>query len=164
MRTLVRTLLLLSLSIWIGGLIFFAFIEAPVAFLSLADTHQAGIIVGTSLRILHWMGLGCGIALLLLFTMAGHLGIYAQQRMKLPLIAVLFMLALTAFSQFSIIPHMEQYRIQSGGAINRSPQDDPSRIAFNRLHKVSEKVEGGVLLCGVALLFLLAHAEKRQEL
>jgi uncharacterized membrane protein len=163
MRTLVRTLLLLSLCIWIGGLIFFAFVEAPVAFLSLADTHQAGIIVGTSLRILHWIGLGCGISLLLLITTARRLGIYSQQRIRLPLIALLLMLALTAFSQFGIIPRMEQYRIQAGGAINRSAPNDPARIAFNQLHKVSEKVEVGVLVCGVTLLFLIAREEERQE-
>lgn len=160
MKTLVRALSMLCLAAWIGSLIFFAFVEAPVAFLSLSDTHQAGTIVGTSLRILHWMGLACGAALLLLFTVGGRLGIYTQRKMKLPMLALLLMLALTAISQFGIIPSMERYRIQAGGAINRTGQNDPARIAFNRLHKVSEKVEGSVLLCGIALLFLLARAEK----
>ncbi len=163
MKTLIRTLLLLCLAIWIGGLIFFAFIEAPVAFMSLPDTHMAGIIVGASLRILHWMGLGSGFAVLFLFTAAGRLGIYVQQKMRLPVIVLLLMLALTAISQFGIIPRMEQYRIQAGGAINRADQNDPARVAFNQLHKVSEKVEGGVLLCGVALLFLLARAEQLER-
>jgi uncharacterized membrane protein len=89
MKTLVRTLSMLCLAVWIGGLIFFAFVEAPVTFMSLPDTHQEGTIVGDALRILHLIGLLCCIALLLLLTTAGRFGIYSQQRMKHPFIALL---------------------------------------------------------------------------
>jgi uncharacterized membrane protein len=163
MKTLVRALVALCLAIWLGGLIFFAFVQAPLTFISLSDAHQAGTIVGASLRILHWMGLGSGIALLLLLTSGGRIGLYAQQKIKLPLIALILMLSLTALSQFGIIPRMEQYRLQAGGEVNRANQNDPARIAFNRLHKISEKVEGGVLFCGLAFLLLIARAESRQD-
>ena len=36
---------------------FFAFVVAPVAFHSLASAHEAGIVVGGTLRVLHWIGL-----------------------------------------------------------------------------------------------------------
>ena len=37
-----RFLMLLSLVVWIGGLIFFAFVLAPTAFQVLPSTHIAG--------------------------------------------------------------------------------------------------------------------------
>jgi hypothetical protein len=55
---------------------------------------------------------------------------------------------------------MEGYRIAAGGAIDAVPPDNPNRVAFNQLHGVSEKVEEGVLLGGIALVVLLAVGPK----
>ena len=46
---------------WVGGLIFFAFVVAPIAFHRLASAHQAGLVVGGTLEILHWIGLIGGV-------------------------------------------------------------------------------------------------------
>jgi hypothetical protein len=57
MKTLLRTLLFLSLIVWIGAEIFFP-IVAAITFGSLpGSTHTAGTIVGQLLRILHGMGI-----------------------------------------------------------------------------------------------------------
>ena len=37
--------------------------------------------------------------------------------------------------------------------------DDPSRTAFERLHKTSEHVEEAILLCGLVLVGVLAMPE-----
>jgi hypothetical protein len=66
------------------------------------------------------------------------------------------MLGLTAFSQFWIIPKMENYRLAAGGAIDAVAPDDPNRVGFNHLHIVSERVEEGVLVAGIVLVVLLA--------
>jgi len=50
-----RYLMLLSLVVWIGGLIFFAFVLAPTAFQVLPNTHLAGNMVGRALSKLHWI-------------------------------------------------------------------------------------------------------------
>ncbi len=56
-----RYLNLLSLVVWIGGIIFFAFVLAPTVF-AVLPTHQlAGNVVSRSLSVLHWMGLACGL-------------------------------------------------------------------------------------------------------
>jgi hypothetical protein len=52
---------------------------------------------------------------------------------------------------------MEQDRIQAGGAIETAPPANPARIHFEQLHKRSERVEGGVLLCGLVVVFLMAR-------
>ena len=51
----VRFLMLLSLVVWIGGLIFFAFVLAPTVFAVLPTRQLAGNVVNRSLGILHWM-------------------------------------------------------------------------------------------------------------
>src|SRR5208282_4170485 len=59
----VRYLMLLSLVIWIGGLIFFAFVMAPALFNpAILPTRQlAGNVVSRTLGVLHWMGICCGV-------------------------------------------------------------------------------------------------------
>ena len=61
--TFLRFLMLLSLVVWIGGLIFFAFVVAPTVFHpGILPTRQlAGNVVNRSLGILHGIGLVCGI-------------------------------------------------------------------------------------------------------
>src|ERR1035438_9435008 len=57
----VRYLMLLSLVIWIGGLIFFAFVLAPTVFAVLPTRQLAGNVVSRSLGIMHWMAIACGV-------------------------------------------------------------------------------------------------------
>src|SRR5450759_5971334 len=62
-----RFLMLLSLVVWLGGLIFFAFVLAPTAFSPglLPTRHMAGSIVGRSLDGLHYMAIVSGIVFLI---------------------------------------------------------------------------------------------------
>jgi len=57
--------MLLALIVWIGGIIFFAFVEAPTLFTVLPTTKLAGDVVSASLTKLHWMGLGSGVIFLI---------------------------------------------------------------------------------------------------
>jgi len=161
MKTLVRTLISLAIVVWLGGLLFFP-IVAAVSFSHLADTHAAGAVVGACLRILHQQGLVAGTLLALLFIVASLLDIYPRQTLRGPMLMVVVMLLLTAFSQFSIIPRMETYRIAAGGAIDAVLPSDPNRIGFNKLHNLSTYVEEGVMLAGLALVVLLARAEGKE--
>ena len=62
-----RFLMLLALVVWLGSLIFFAFVVAPTAYSPglLPTRHLAGEIVGRSLGALHWMGIVSGITFLI---------------------------------------------------------------------------------------------------
>lgn len=157
MKTLVRALILLCLILWLGGVFFFP-VVAAVSFSTLPDTHAAGTIVGLCLRILHYEGLGAGALLVLLLVLAHTFRIYARGAAA-ALVLVVIMLALTAFSQFSIIPRMEAFRQHAGGAINTADTASPDTAGFNRLHNLSTKVEEGVLVAGLLLVAVLAHAE-----
>jgi Domain of unknown function (DUF4149) len=59
-----RFLMLLSLIVWIGGLLFFAFVVAPAAFAVLPTRHLAGNLVGRTLEVLHWAGIFSGLIFL----------------------------------------------------------------------------------------------------
>src|ERR1700684_4279914 len=64
LMSFLRYLMLLSLIVWLGGLIFFAFVLAATAFSILPSRHMAGTLVGRSLGILHWMGIFSGLIFL----------------------------------------------------------------------------------------------------
>jgi hypothetical protein len=161
MKTLLRTLISVAVVVWLGGLLFFP-IVAWAAFSHLPDTHAAGSVVGACLRVLHQEGLFAGTLLVVLLAAASLSGMYPRQVLRGPLLMVAAMLLLTAYSQFSIIPRMEAYRVAAGGAIDSAPADDPNRQGFNRLHNQSTHVEEGVMAAGLLLVILLARAEGQE--
>ena len=159
MKIVLRTLLYLSLIVWLGAEIFFP-VVAAITFMTLQpDTHTAGTIVGHLLGILHHMGLVCGVVALALLALAPAWGIYKSKTVLAPMILLVLMIGCTCYSQFSIIPEMERDRIAAGGDVNAADPTDASRIDFNRLHVLSERVEEAVLLLGLAVVVLVARAE-----
>jgi uncharacterized protein DUF4149 len=159
MKTVIRTLLLLSLIVWLGAEIFFP-VVAQVTFTQLApNTHDAGAIVGSLLRILHGMGLVCGVVLVALLALAPAWGIFKPRLALAALGVVLGMVGLTAYSQYGIIPAMERDRLAAGGVIDNAALDDPARVHFEALHKRSERVEGIVILLGIVVVVLVGGGE-----
>jgi uncharacterized membrane protein len=152
--------MLLSLVVWIGSLIFFAFVLAPTAFSIpdvLPNTHLAGNVVGRALGKLHWIALFSGIVFLissLLYSrlVEGTPHIFAARNILLCL-----MLALTLISQFGIIPRMDTLRTALG-EVSTAPIDSPDRIQFDALHVWSTRVEGSVLLLGLVVVYLTARS------
>jgi uncharacterized protein DUF4149 len=150
-----RFLMLLSLIVWIGGLLFFAFAVAPSAFAVLPTRHLAGNLVGRTLGLLHCMGIFSGLIFLassLLYSRVtrGTPHVFATRN-----ILIVLMLALTLVSQFGIIPRMDTLRA-SIGEIDSVPPDNPVRMQFDALHVWSTRVEGGALLLGLVVVYLTA--------
>ncbi|GGH14256.1 DUF4149 domain-containing protein [Silvibacterium dinghuense] len=158
MKTIIRTLILLLIVMWLGGVMFFP-IVAATAFGTLSDTHAAGTVVAHCLRILHEEGLFAGAAIVVLL-IAGQVTRALPRPGAASVVVTLIMLALTAFSQFWTIPQMEKDRIAVGGAIDDVPATNPYHADFNRRHALSEKTEEGVLLAGIVLVVLLCREPK----
>jgi uncharacterized membrane protein len=155
MTSLLRVVRLLALVVWVGGLVFFAFVVAPVAFSVLPSTHVAGTVVAGTLGVLNWMALVCGLLVLV-----GCAGLWARVQGSRRLLAAelwiaLAMLLASAVVQWRIVPQMERDRIAAGGDVDAAPKSDPARLDFERLHPVSEKLEGAVLLLGLAVVVLV---------
>ncbi len=163
MKIVLRTLLYLAFIVWLGAEIFFP-VVAAITFMTLnPDTHTAGTIVGHLLGILHNMGLVSGVVALALLALAPAWGIYKPRTVQAPMILLLAMIACTCYSQFVIIRSMERDRIAAGGDINAAELSNPSRIHFNQLHVLSERVEEAILLMGLATVILMARAETLRQ-
>lgn len=159
MKTLLRSLLFLSMIVWLGGEIFFP-VVAAVVFTSLSpDTHTAGTIVGQLLRILHGMGLVSGIVMLAVMALAPAWGIFKPRAVLAPMALLILMIVCTVYSQFGIIPAMERDRRAAGGAIDTADRMSPITVHFNELHIRSEHVEEAILALGLATVVLTAWAE-----
>jgi hypothetical protein len=164
MQTFLRALRLLVMVAWVGGLVFFAFVVAPVAFHVLPSAHEAGLVVGGTLRHLHWIGLAGGGAFCLA---TAWLWLWAEVparvgfAIQFALTAV--MLAVTAYSQFVLLPAMEVDRALAGGEIESAAADNPGKADFERLHVFSERLEGVVLFCGLGVVFVLSRESQWPE-
>jgi uncharacterized membrane protein len=155
MSTVLRVIEFLGLSIWLGSDVFLSFVVAPGAFLLLASRDQAGAIVGYSLLRMHWMGIVCGVVILLVRV----LRIRSLTALVAPAaLCVVLMIVLTVISQLAVSPKMAVLRVQMG-SIEATAAGNPLLAEFARLHTISVGLESGVLLAGVAaLLFMVRDA------
>jgi hypothetical protein len=153
--TLLRFTLLLCLTIWIGALIFFP-VVAQTSFTVLPSPHLAGLVVRNSLIDLHWMGLFAGTIFLACSVVYNRVALGRPRMLALSHVVIFNMLALTAISQFAIIPRMDVLRI-SVGEISALPAGNPIRAQFDSLHAWSTRIEMTVLLLGLIVLYSVAR-------
>lgn len=156
MTAFLRILRLLAVVVWVGGLIFFAFVVAPVAFSVLPSTHLAGMVVAGTLNVLNWIALTCGILFLLATSFLWSRTEQSRRLFSAELWLILAMIAVSGVIQWRIVPAMERDRIAAGGDIDAAPRDNPARRDFEHLHPLSEKLEGAVLLLGLGVVVLMS--------
>jgi hypothetical protein len=156
MTVLLRALRLLSMVAWVGGLIFFSFVEAPTAFHVMGTTRQFAQLIGGSIFALNRLGHASGlvfiVASLLLWRPSPA---RTRKLLRAQVLLAVLMMAATLYVQHGIIPAMERDRASVGGDITAVPTDNPTRADFDRLHGLSEKVEGSALVLGVAVIVLM---------
>jgi len=154
MSNVLRALEFLGLSVWLGSDIFLSFVLAPGAFRVLAQNRdQAGAVVGFALAKMHWIGIVCGLLILLLRLLRTRSvsGVVAPAALCLTL-----MMALTAVSQLTLTPKMAALRAQMG-SIQATAADSPLLAEFGKLHQISVSLESGVLLAGFACMYLMVR-------
>jgi len=151
MQTILRTIEFLSLSLWLGADAFLSFVVAPGAFAILGNRDAAGMMVGYSLARLHFAGIFLGF--LFLIARLGRTRDFASFTTAAA-VAVVLMVVLTAVSQFTVSNRMENLKKEMV-SVQNTPETDPRRVEFNKLHHVSVRYEGAVLLLGLAAMFLL---------
>lgn len=154
--TALRYLMWLSLIVWLGGIIFFAFVLAPTVFSVLPTRQLAGNLVNRSLGMLHWMGIVSGIVFLTSSMIHSRLTQGSPHPLAARHVLLTVMLLLTLISQFGISPRMAALR-NSMGDIDAVSVSAPARVQFNALHVWSTRLEGGVLLLGLVVVYLAAR-------
>jgi len=154
MSTFLRVIEFLGLSLWLGSDVFLSFVVAPGAFRILASRDQAGAMVGYGLWWMHMIGVVCGIAILLARLLRTRT--FASLATPTALFVVL-MMGLTVVSQHSVSPKMAALRVQMGSiqAFQATAAGSPLLAEFSRLHRISVSLESGVLLAGLAGMYLM---------
>jgi hypothetical protein len=155
MATVLRFLQVFSLGTWVGGIIYLSFIVAPGAFAALGSRDLAGTLVGLVLSRLHVLGLIAGVVFLAA-ALARTPSLWALA--KPTSLAVVLMLILTFTSQKWVTPRMAGLRAEMG-SVDATPRSDSRRLEFDRLHKVSVRLEGAVLLFGLAALYFTVRQD-----
>jgi len=153
MQTLLRTLEFTCLSLWLGSVAFLSFVVAPGAFAILGNRDAAGMMVGFALARLHIAGIFLGLAFLGARLARTHdFGSFTNAAA----LCVVLMVLLTAGSQFTVSNRMEALKKEMV-SVQNTPETDPRRVEFNRLHHRSVAFEGAVLLLGLAGMYLLVR-------
>ena len=161
MVAFLRSLRLLSLIAWMGGIAFFGAIAAPAIFspqvleLTRGNTRIPGLIVAISLTRLHWLGMACGVFLILTSVLLMRLTQRNKPQAVITMTLTALMLLLTAYIAFHVMPLLEHDRELVGGDFTPLPASTPERVDFDRLHQLSTKLESVALFCalGITLAF-----------
>jgi hypothetical protein len=159
MKFLLRTVLYLSLVVWLSAEVFFRLVTTVAVSTLRPDTLAAGTMACALLRILHSIGLVAGPVALAMLVLAPFLRIYKPGMVWAPMALLSLMIAFTCYSQFGIIPAMGRDRIAVVGTEDSPNSATQNSIDFNKLHHRAEHVEEAVLLMGLATMVLGAAGE-----
>ncbi len=154
--SLLRFFMLLSLVVWVGGIIFFSFVVAPALFTILPTRHLSGLVVTRTLTLLHWIGVVCGGVFLVCSAFEAFHTTGSVQALAPRNLLVAGMMAATMVSQMAVSSRMAALRAEMG-EIDKVPAADARRIAFNHLHQWSTSLEVIVLLLGLLALYFIAR-------
>lgn len=122
-----------TLTLWVGGLWAVGYLAAPTLFYGLEDRVLAGNLAGKMFGYIAWVGLVCGVWLLL-FRLARLGGAALKQGFFW---IVLIMLLLSLAQQFGIQPILQQLKDQ---ALPKDVMESLFRDRFAAWHGVSSAV------------------------
>src|SRR5260221_12881581 len=158
MTTFFRTVEFLSLSLWLGADACLSFVVAPGAFAILGSRDAAGMMVGFALGRLHIAGIFLGLVFLVARLARTHdFGNFTGAAG----LCVVLMVLLTAASQFTVSRRMEELKKEMV-SVQNTPETDPRRGEFNRLHHRSVGFEGAGLLLGLGGMVVLVRRATSQ--
>lgn len=143
---------LLALACWLGGMVFFTAIIAPVIFKVLPIADAGKVVAGIFPRY-YILGYVAGLVAVVL---AIYFAIGRAPRLwwSLSAIALAGALALTIYAGAIIRPRVDAIR-----TVVEEQNPDPARRAeFDRLHRLSVMINGGVLLLNLGALLATAAA------
>jgi len=146
MDTGLNLVILLAMVIWIGSIVFFSFIVAPILFRVLSPA-DAGKVVRAVFPRYYLVGIVCGLMALSSFISLAlwHVGWSQIMTVQLGLLGI--MVVINLYARQSLTPRINAAR----------DAGDTEKDRFDRLHRQSVILNGVVLLLGLAVLFLIAQ-------
>lgn len=158
MTNILRFLQVFALGTWVGSIFYFSAAVAPGAFRVLPSQDLAGLLVEVTLRRLHTLGVVAALVFLLASAVLAVSANNSGKSLILPSAGVAIMLVLTVLSQQVVIRRMMNLRREMISVV-ATPVDNPLRVEFDRLHRVSVQLEGATLLIGFAALYLTVSSK-----
>lgn len=149
---------LLTLVVWVGGLLVLGGVVAPSIFETTAARHVvddrlfAGALFGGILERFSIVALIAGGALLLTLIVRAVLG-PRPRRLALRIALVVLMLASTAYAALVVAPSIDTLQRNIGTAPSSLPEADPRRVEFGRLHALSTGLQLVPILGGLSLMY-----------
>lgn len=150
---------MLTLAIWVGGIVALGAIGAPVLFSTLesrdgvAGRALAGELFGHMfLRFQHlaWLLGGLLVVLLILRRVLGP----RPRPFAVRLLAAAAMLAVSLGAGLIVAPRINAIRVEVNGPVAALDDGDARKIEFGRLHGLSNALMGATLVVGIGMLWL----------
>jgi len=145
MRRLPDLLAIWAVTLWVGGLFAIGYLAAPVLFYQLDDRALAGLLAGRMFTYMAYVGVVCGLYLLLY-----RLIRYGGTALKQAFFWIALLMLLLALGQrFGIQPIMEGFKVQ---AWPQEVMQGLFRDRFQTWHGISSVVYLVQSLLGLALV------------
>lgn len=153
-RTLANFAFLFALVVWGGMVVFFTFVATPTIFADL-DRDTAARLLGDLFPRYFAIQLLCIVVALAI--VVGRLAwAPAPRRLALIVVALLALaLAITLYARFGLLPRMAAAQARVPSFVT-TPKDDPTRLAYGRLHGQAMILNATAALLGGAALILTA--------
>ena len=148
---IVKFLHLMSLSIWVGSIVFFSFFAAPSIFKKL-PREAAGDVVGDIFP--KYRAIGYASSAVLLVTLAIMMNFEKNSHYSMPVLLVL-MAAIGLYS--GLVVGKQAASIKAGmKASADAEKKETLRAEFRKVHAISSILNMSVLALGIAFIFLTA--------
>ncbi|MGH7708379.1 MAG: DUF4149 domain-containing protein [Vulcanimicrobiaceae bacterium] len=147
----------LALALWIGGLVGFAFLFAPVAFATIPDLATFARLIGRELLALARFGYVCGAVALIALGWRARIAPVRGTMIRAAL--VLAMLVLVAIETRIVVPQMGRLLSAIDAPLGTLARTDSRRAAYDAEHRRSSTIYGAVLVLGL-LAFAAAGSER----
>lgn len=159
-----RYVYVLTLVIWLGGMIVLGGLVAPTTFQVLqgqepaAGRELAGEVFGSILARFHYVAYGAG-GLLLVTLFAMRLLGPRPQASGVRAAIVATMLLISLYSGLVVLNQIDAIQAESGVAPSRLPAGDSRRVRFDELHQLSTRL----MLVTMAGALVLLYWEARER-
>lgn len=153
-----RYLAIVGLGLWIGGLVALGAVGAPTLF-SVLEAAQgpggrelAGAAFGAIFERFQYVSLGLGGLVVVSLGVRAAIG-PRPTHFKLRLWAVVGLLVIAGATAFVVAPRIDRIRQSVAAPIASLPETDARRVAFGRLHGVSNVLMVVTVLVGLGLFW-----------
>lgn len=152
-----RWVYLLSLSVWIGSMVFFSFFAAPSIF-QVLPREEAGKVVSAIFPKYYWQGVVCGLmALAASFVLGIRTRWSGLLILRMILLGLMILGVLYAVLGVQPKVHVVKDQLAASGDVLST---DSLRAEFSRLHQRSVGINAAVLLLGLIVVFITAFTMK----